>query len=351
MTTKLMKLRVSAAVVACAGAMLWTCGQTAAQVQPPPAKKAAPATQAPARSERPTAAPTPAVQTQTPAVQTSARQSSDEVVARAAGIDIKADEVRAIIARLGQQEQAAVARDPALLGQVIRATLASQLVLNEALAKKWDREPNVVAQVERARENVIVESYLRSVTAVPEGFPSDADLQSVYDANQTGFLVPRQFHIAQIFVALAKDADKASEDKARRKVEEIQKTLNARTADFAAIAKAESEVRDGAERGGEIGWLTEAQIRPEIRAQVLGLAKGAVGEPVRLDDGWHILKLLDTQAARTRPLADVRDALVQRLRAERAEANRRAYLAEVLKRNPAAINELALSKLLEAPER
>ena len=50
----------------------------------------------------------------------------------------------------------------------------------------------------------------------------------------------------------------------------------------------------------------------------------------------------------TRPLAEVRDALVQRIRAERAEANRRAYMAELLKQTPPVVNEIALSKLLDA---
>ena len=63
--------------------------------------------------------------------------------------------------------------------------------------------------------------------------------------------------------------------------------------------------------------------------------------------------MLDTEASRSRPLAEVRDALVQRIRAERAEANRRAYMAELLKQTPPVVNEIALSKLLvgksEAP--
>jgi parvulin-like peptidyl-prolyl isomerase len=81
---------------------------------------------------------------------------------------------------------------------------------------------------------------------------------------------------------------------------------------------------------------------------VFGLAKAGITDPVRLDDGWHILKLLDTEASRTRSLSEVRDALVQRIRAERAEANRRAYVANLLKQTPPVVNEIALSKLFDA---
>ena len=47
-----------------------------------------------------------------------------------------------------------------------------------------------------------------------------------------------------------------------------------------------------------------------------------------------------------RTLPDVRDALVQRIRNERAAALRRAYLADLLKQHPPEISEMALSGLL-----
>ncbi len=118
-------------------------------------------------------------------------------------------------------------------------------------------------------------------------------------------------------------------------------------ADFAALAHSVSDDAATAERDGEIGWVAEPDLRPEIRSQVIGLAKAAITDPVRLDNGWHILKMLDTEASHTRSLAEVRDALVQRIRAERAEANRRAYIAELFKQTPPVVNEIALSKLLD----
>jgi len=117
-------------------------------------------------------------------------------------------------------------------------------------------------------------------------------------------------------------------------------------ADFAAVARELSDEREVAVRGGEIGWLAEEQIVPGIRATVVGLSKGGVSEPVRLDDGWHILKLLDVRAPSVRTLAEVREALVAQLRAERARTNRQAYLSRLLEQNPPAINELTLQRIL-----
>jgi peptidylprolyl isomerase len=272
--------------------------------------------------------------------------SGGDVIARIGAIEVKTDDIRAYVETLDPRDQAALARDPALLSQSVRQLLASKLVLKEALAKKWDQQPAVVAQLERLRQNAIVETYLQSVAKVPDGFPSDAELQNAYDANKTAFLQPRQFDIAHIFIAVAKDADKTTQDKARKRIDDLQKKLKQKGADFAAIATADSDDQTTAKRGGEIGWLTEAQIVPDLRKVVAGLAKDGITDPIQLDDGWHIVKLIDTKAAYTRPLSEVRGQLADQMRRERAIAERRAYLAKLLQDNPPAINELALTKIL-----
>jgi peptidylprolyl isomerase len=268
--------------------------------------------------------------------------ANDDVIARVGGTNISADEIRAYVTALAPRDRAALGQDPNLLSQAVRMMLANRLVLQEVASKKWDQQPNVAEQLERVRENAVVELYLQTVSAPPAGFPSDDDLQKVYDANRGAFLMPRQFDLAQIFVPLAKDADKATEDKAKKSVDDVLRRLKAPGADFAAIANETSETKNG----GDLGWVAESQIRPEIRTPVMELAKTAMSEPIKLDDGWHIIKLIDTKASYTRTLPEVREALVQQIRNERATALRRAYLAELLKQHPPVINELALSSLL-----
>lgn len=293
-------------------------------------------------------APAAAAPARAPAAEEAPAVKRGEVIARVGDSDVTAEEVRATIQLLDGRQQAAMARDPALLSQTVRAILANRLVLKEANAKKWEQQPAVIAQLARARESLIVETYLQSVTAPSDSFPSEAEIKSVYDANAAALLVPRRFRLAQIVVSVAKDADKATEDAARKKLDDVIKKVKQSGADFGAIARSSSEETASAEKEGEIGWVTEPDLRTEIRGQVTGLPKSGITDPIRLDDGWHVLKLLDTEAAHTRPLAEVKDALVQRMRAERIEANRRAYVAELLKQSPPVVNEIALSKLLEA---
>jgi peptidylprolyl isomerase len=274
-------------------------------------------------------------------------QAKGEIVARLGDVEISADDIRADIAGLNPRDQVAIARDPAALSRTVRLLLTNRLVLREAQAKDWERQPGIAARLEKAKEAAIVETFLQVMAAVPDSFPNDAQLQAVYEANMSAMVVPRQFQIAQIFISLSPSGDKDAEEKARRKLNAVQAKLKPPGSNFTAIIASDSDDRSSVEKGGELGWLSDPQLRPEIRAQVVGLEKGGVSDPIKLEDGWHIIKLIDTKASYTRPLSEVRAQLVEQMRDEQAATNRRAYLTKLIEKNPTAINELALSRLLE----
>jgi parvulin-like peptidyl-prolyl isomerase len=341
--------------------MLAGLAVTPALAQQPPVKPR-PAVAAPAPAAHPAAgaqiaqapAPRPAQQQQAAAPSAPAAaaavggsKSSGEVIARVGHFELTADDIKTQLTGLGAREQNALIQNPGLLRQTVNLMLASKLVMEQVQEKKFDQQPAIAAQLERVRENAITELYLASVSTPPAGFPSDDEVQKVYDANKSSpsLVIPRQFQLSQILVALPKGSDKAAEDKAKAKVADVVKKVKAPGADFAAIAKSDSDA--GAERGGEVGWLAETQIPGEIRAQVVALAKGAVSEPMQLEDGFHIIKVTDIKASYTASLAEVKDQLVAQMRNERAAALRRAYIADLMNKNPPVVNEFALSKLVE----
>lgn len=271
----------------------------------------------------------------------------DVAVAKIGETEVKIEDVRPYLANLGAREQEALSRDPALLGQFIRSLVVQQLLLKEALAARWDQQTDSEAQLERARQRAIAEGYLQTVAKVPEGYPSDDEVKAAYEANKNALLVPRQLQLAQIYIAIPRHADKADVDKAQARVDAVNAGLGKAGADFAALARVNSEEQQSALRGGEIGWLAESQIQPEIRAKVGSLPKGTITEPIRLADGWHILKVLDVKEAYTPSLDEVKGPLAEQLRAAKTKANGEAYLARLVQENPIAINEIAVAKLVE----
>lgn len=259
------------------------------------------------------------------------------VLGKIGDIEITTREFQESIAGLEKGRGAALEKDPAALGQYARALLIQRLVLKQALDKKWDQEPAVIAKLVRAREATLAESYLDAASAPEPSHPSEAELQEAYEANKEKLRIPKSYLLAQIYI---KDAEAA----ATAKFDAVVKQLSAKGADFAAIARNSSEESASAANGGEIGWLTDEQIQPEIRGKLPKLTLNAISEPIRLNDGWHILKVLDIREARTPTLDEVRDNLVTNLKAERSRIMRQEFIANLLKQHPLAINEIELMK-------
>ncbi len=276
-----------------------------------------------------------------------AQPDGSNLIAKMGSKDIPLAEIQTALGRLSAEERTAIDQNPSLLNQAVRAMLLQKAVMEKAVAEGYDKKPDIVAQLERVREAALVESYLQSVSKVPEDYPSEAEIKAAYDANLKALVVPKQIQMAQIYIAVPQDAGAEANQKARTRVEDVVAKLKAKDADFGGIARRSSDEPTSAGRDGEIGWLTEAQIQPEIRECTAKLKKGEISEPVRLSDGWHILKCLDVKESYVAGLEEVRQGLVSRLRAERARANREQYVAGMLRENPLAINEIAMAQLLK----
>jgi hypothetical protein len=272
--------------------------------------------------------------------------SDDLVLGSVATHQVQLKDVRASLAALPKYERESAMQDPALLQQMVRSLLVQKLVLERAAKEKWDQSPEITAYVARMKETAISESYLQSACAVPESYPSQAELAAAYEVSKPALLVPRSYRLAQVFIANAKDTKPGEPEK---KLDEVRKMLATPGADFAAIATAHSQETNSASRGGEIGWLTENQIQPAILSRLPALSLNAISEPVRLDDGWHILKVLDVRESFTPMLDQVKPRLISQMRAEKARANTQAYLAELVRGNPVAVNEVAVSQLANPP--
>lgn len=279
-----------------------------------------------------------------------AADSSPDIVARIGDVQVNAAEVRATIAALGPQESGAVSRDPALLNQVVRSLLVQRLLLKEAGDKAHGDDPAVAAKLARAREVALTESYLAAVSEPPTSYPNDAELKAAYEKARPSIGIPKSWRLAQIFVPLSKDADKNAGEKAQAKLEAVRKLLKTPGVSFAEIAAQQSEEPASAANGGEIGWLAETQIQAGIREKLAALKVEGISEPIRLDDGWHIVKVLDTREPYTPALEQVRTQLVSKLREEKTRANSQAYVAKLLQDHPPAINEIALGQIV-APQK
>ncbi|WP_114814922.1 peptidylprolyl isomerase [Paraburkholderia kururiensis] len=282
--------------------------------------------------------------------------AGNDVVANAAQASVTQDDIETLVKSLSPEGRTRLAADPAAMDRLVHSTLEQKAVLAEAKAKGWDTQPQVQAAIEAARREVIVRTYLASVNAPPSDYPSDADLEAAYNEHQNAFAVPRALHLAQIYIAVPPNADQATLDKAGKQAAHLAELARSgakagtsggtKNNDFASLAKANSQDKASADRGGDMGFVPETMLLPAVRDAANALTPGQVSAPVRTQTGFHVLKLIDTRPAGVRPFAEVKEQLRTLLRAQRTQQNVQAYLTKLAGNAP--INEDALKKALAA---
>ena len=267
-------------------------------------------------------------------------QADDAVVAKIGTREVTAAEVRPYLDGLTAADRTALTADKAALTRFVRSILVNRSVLQDAIEAGWDKKPQTVAGLARLRDQYLVESYLAEVGKVPDNYPSDEEVQKVYAAEKESLQLPRRYRVSQIFIA-----DDGDKEASRKRAQEIADTLKDEPGEFAALAKRNSNDTASAARGGDLGWLAEAEITPEIRTAVAGLSKGEISAPVAGRSGFHILLLQDRREAGPAPLDEVKGELANLLRNQRAALNRETHVSTLLQRQPVSVNELALEAL------
>ncbi|CAN7558620.1 peptidylprolyl isomerase [Pseudorhodoferax sp. LjRoot39] len=251
--------------------------------------------------------------------------------ARMDGLSVSQQELEQMLRALPEAERAAVRADHAALAPWLRERLAREALLREARANRWAERPEVRssidAAVQEATARTVGNSYLASVAQVPAGYPSPDELRAAYAQARPGLAVPETFRVAQIFLALPAGADAAAVAALRAQAEALAQ--QARQGDFAALARQHSQDSASAARGGEIGLLPLERLLPQARESVAGMQAGQVAAPVQTSAGWHVLKLLERQPARTATLEEVLPRLTAVLRAQRQQALARAHLEKL----------------------
>ena len=135
------------------------------------------------------------------------------------------------------------------LDRLVRSELVRQSPLIEARSKSWDKKPEVAFAIERANEQALLQMYVSDVARPPSGHRSEDEVKKAYEANRRAFAVPGRYNLAQIFFAVRDSADKQAVAAADRKAVELAAKARSKGADFAQLAKENSEHKDTAPKG------------------------------------------------------------------------------------------------------
>lgn len=164
------------------------------------------------------------------------------------------------------------------------------------------------------REELKIRRWMESQIKTPE--ISEADAKSFYESNLKEFEQPETVKASHILFMV--DAD-APADVVKQK-EEAAKKAAARAKngeDFTALAKELSEEPGASESGGDLGFFPKDRMVPEFANAAFAQNLNDIGEPVKTQFGWHVIKVTDKKAAGTVPFDEVDDQITAYLKTTR----------------------------------
>jgi len=314
---------------------------TKPEAPPPPAPKSEAQPEATAEAK-----PSPDVVAQPAGSTPPASAAIDPAVATLGSISVSTRELRDMLTRLPEAERERLAEDRTAVDRLLRTRLMEKALVEQARNLGWAERAEIRRQILAAQDQIMFQTYLESVSKVPDSYPSEAELQAAYDQNKERLLEPARYRISQIFLS-APYGDAAAVEKVRKQAAELAKRASAPKADFAELAKSFSDDAASAARGGDTGYLPLNQIVPELRSIVQDMEEGQISDPIQLPGGFHVIKLTSIQQARTPPLAEMKPGLRNALRSQRQEQAARAYLAGLLNAGTVTIDGKALTEALE----
>jgi peptidyl-prolyl cis-trans isomerase SurA len=151
-----------------------------------------------------------------------------------------------------------------------------------------DRLPEIFATVLTNMRPGDVSDVLRS----PAGFHV-LKLLDRRGGGGAGAFVVEQTHVRHILVRVN---EVVSEADARRKIGVLRQRV-VDGANFAEIARLNSDDTGSATRGGDLGWVVPGDLVPEFERAMNALKPNEVSEPVRTPFGLHVIQVLGRRTA------------------------------------------------------
>lgn len=182
-----------------------------------------------------------------------------------------------------------------------------ELLLQAAVKKGLDKNPEYANQIELSRQDILSNAYLQEYV---KSHPiTDDELKAEYEkikAQLKAQMGDKEYLARHILVE--KEAEAKDIIAKLKKGEKFEK-LAEKSKDPGSKAK-----------GGELGWAAPGNFVPEFSAAMAKLQKGQyTAEPVKTQYGWHVIKLEDTRTATPPAFEEVKENLRQRKQQETVE--------------------------------
>jgi peptidyl-prolyl cis-trans isomerase D len=141
---------------------------------------------------------------------------------------------------------------------------------------------------------------------------TDAQLHAAYSANMDNFRSPERIHTRHILV-MTKGKPDADKKQLMAKAQDLLKQVKG-GADFADVARKNSDDTTNAPKGGDLGWKVRGELVPEFEKAAYALQPKQISDVVTTEFGYHIIQMLEREPARVKPFDEVKGALAEELK-------------------------------------
>jgi peptidyl-prolyl cis-trans isomerase C len=223
-------------------------------------------------------------------VRPSGAETADPVLAKVNGVEIHESDVTVAEEEFGP----IVARmDPSTRRQNIVSFLIDlKLAAKAADGKKLRDTDEFKKQAGLALDRLSMDALLASEG---ESAATDAALKQAYEDVANATRSRQEAHVRHILVE--------TEAEAKQVVAELKKG-----ADFGALAKKDSKDASAA-NGGDLGFVSRAQLEPDFGKAVFALDIGKTSDPVKTRFGWHVIRVEEKRDGQVPPFDQIKPML------------------------------------------
>ena len=214
-------------------------------------------------------------------------------------------------------------QDSAQVVSLARAALLPTYLMTAAAQRRgWDREAEFAEWRERKRKTLILQQLTQAETSV-KAIPSEEEVAAYYEANKTRFRTAESVHINQLLAPT------------REQAQQLREALANGSTVAELLARPGVETHGDPEDDGALHLRKVVRARyPQLVDAAFAAEVGEWGGPVEVLDQFAVFRVLHKEGGEIQPFAQARtqvrgilaarrqnelmDALIQRLRAERA---------------------------------
>ena len=212
-----------------------------------------------------------------------------------------------------------------------RADLAKQIGVTDAEISAEFEKTKAALKIPEKKNTLL---FLIDEAQTAAGIvPDEADLRRAYNEQIDRFRSGERLKVRHILLKTTDKSD-AEVKQIEVKAQDLLKKLQG-GADFAALAKANSEDPGSAVQGGELGYIVRGQTVKNFEDAAWSLKPNQLSNLVKTEYGYHILQLQERQEPRVRPFEEAKAELAaetqRQLVYDRMQRNADGLRAELVK--------------------